>query len=126
MRTVITGVPRSGKTTMSEDMSHVRHTDDNMGVGWSQHSEAVSYWFDSPGPWVIEGVAAVRALRKWLKRTPTGMPCDTVVYLDREVVPLSKPQAIMASGCNTIWDEIKGELSKRGVAITLTRLRRSV
>lgn len=125
MRLAICGGPRSGKTTLSERITGhvVRHTDDLMGLGWSEASDAAAPWFDEPGEWVIEGVATVRALRKWLEAHPEGKPCDRVVYLTKAHTKLSKGQASMAKGCKTVWlgsadrISVRDELARRGVEI---------
>jgi hypothetical protein len=50
------------------------HTDDLIALGWSEASAAVIPWISRPGPWIIEGVAVPRALRKWFAANPTGKP----------------------------------------------------
>jgi hypothetical protein len=137
-RLVIAGGPRTGKTTLAfaiyngarcptEDftMDGVEHrglrkfhTDDLIDLGWSEASEAASRWLDEPGPWIVEGVAAVRALRKWLDRNPTGKPCDAVLYLEQPLVALTDGQARMRLGCRTVWEQIVGELDRRGVSVS--------
>ncbi len=119
-RIVITGGPRTGKTTLALSDAYscpVRHTDDVAHLPWSDQSDAVSYWFDSPGPWVIEGVAAVRALRKWLERNHRGKPCDVVVFLTRSRKRLKVGQASMSEGVRGVWEEIRMVLVHRGVKI---------
>jgi hypothetical protein len=92
-----------------------RCTDELMSLGWSESSEAASRLLDEPGPWIVEGVAASRALRKWLARNPSGAPADTVVHLNTPVVARSRGQHVMAAGCQTVWNEIAPELRARGV-----------
>lgn len=119
-RTVILGGPRTGKTTLAASMRSGRlvHTDDLISThAWSDASDAIAKMLDAPGPWVIEGVAAVRGLRKWLRAHAAGKPCDTVVAMWQPRVPLSKGQLAMAKACRTVFDEIRGELTRRGVAI---------
>ena len=122
-RIVIVGVPRSGKTTFSRELAgrlghSTRHTDDLIGkLDWSGASMHASTWFDSPGPWIIEGVAAVRALRKWLAANENGAPCDRIYWLGSPRLELSPGQATMAKGCSTVWREILPELRGRGVAV---------
>ncbi len=121
MRTVITGGPRTGKTTLAATYTeHVEHTDALIDqCEWSEASERVAGWFDRPGPWVVEGVAAVRALRKWLANNPEGRPCDVVVWLDEPKVEITDGQDTMAKGCATIWSETEPGLVERGVIIEL-------
>ena len=76
-RIIITGGPRTGKTTLARRLSDeeglllcnppvaalpVNHTDDLMSLGWSEASQAASLWLDAPGPWIVEGVGASRAV----------------------------------------------------------------
>jgi adenylate kinase family enzyme len=125
MRTCIFGGPRTGKTTLAVEMvgrrrlTPVRHTDDLIGVlDWSGQSHRIAFdWFAQPGPWIIEGVAVGRALRKWLAANPEGKPCDEVILLWSPRVTLTPGQARMAAGCAMVWRAIEGELVRRGVVI---------
>jgi len=122
-RIVIIGVPRSGKTTLSKQMGQqsghpTRHTDDLIGkFDWSGASLHASEWFGQPGPWIIEGVAAVRALRKWLLLNEDRKPCDRVLWLGSPRLELTPGQSGMAKGCATVWREILPQLRRRGVAV---------
>jgi hypothetical protein len=58
-----------------------------------------------------------RALRKWLARTPRGIPADLIVHMSGFVVEPLPGQYRMAVGCKTVWDEIKPELVRRGATI---------
>lgn len=123
-RIVITGGPRTGKTTLAEMLREhpdveVFHTDETIGLGWSAASEEVATWFDFTDPWIIEGVAAVRALRKWLATHP-GRPCDVVYWLEEPVCERTPGQIAMANGCVTVWFGIVDELRARGVKIETT------
>ena len=119
MRLAIAGVPKSGKTTRTKGMDGpVYHADDAIeGRAWSEASEEVSRWFDRPGPWTVEGVAVPRALRKWLAANPNGKPVDKVVWCGTPYVALSKGQAAMGKGCQTVMREIIPELERRGVVV---------
>lgn len=123
-RIVIIGSPRAGKTTYAlalaaRERVRVRHTDDLITmVSWSKVSEIVAFqWFADPGPWIIEGVAAVRALRKWLAANSEGVPCDEVIVLEQPHVELTPGQASMAKACATIWAQVEGEIRARGVIV---------
>ena len=119
-RICIIGGPRTGKTTLASSMSHVLHTDDLIGqFDWSRVSEFVAQdWLARPGPWVIEGVAAVRALRKWLAANAEGMPCERIIVLTKPHVELSKGQASMTKGHEKVWQEVRPMLLARGVAVS--------
>ncbi len=125
-RLVIAGVPKAGKTTLGQTLrdlngkggSFLRHTDDLIEThSWSAVSAEVAIWFDEPGPWIIEGVATVRALRKWMKREPEGKPCDAVMWMPTPLEVLEGRVLGLAKGCGTVWEEILPELVSRGVQI---------
>jgi hypothetical protein len=133
MRLVIAGGPRTGKTTIADAIvaagaaapfgsvtrggANVLHTDDLIDLGWVPAGRAAAAWLDLPGPWVIEGVTAPRALRRWLKRNRRGKPCDVVLVLAKPRVPRTKGQEAMAKGCAKIMAEIAPALRRRGVKI---------
>jgi len=82
---------------------------------WSAQSQHVAdHWLTMPGPWVIEGVATARALRKWLAERPGAhVPCDRVIVL-RWPHPAADPtpaQERMAKGVWTVWQEIAQQLA---------------
>lgn len=120
-RVRIFGGPRTGKTTMAlrmgrESRTPVRHTDSLIAShGWSEASAAVADWLNEPGPWIVEGVAVGRALRKWLAAHPTGKPCDVLIWLNEPMVALTRGQDMMAQGCRTIMREIYLDLVARDV-----------
>lgn len=121
-RVVIAGGPKTGKSSLAEcleaiDVARIRHTDDLAHLGWSEASAAAALWFGAPGPWIVEGVAAARALRKWLASHPEGKPCDVVYVLDEPVVARTPGQETMAKGCQTVFAEVRPELVRRGVEI---------
>ncbi len=114
LRIAIAGWPRAGKTTMALTRANrlacvVRHTDDLIGrLDWSAASEEVARWLDEPGPWVIEGVAVSRALRKWRAAHPgEPPPVDVLVYLPRGRFSERTPgQVAMGKGCDTVHAEL--------------------
>lgn len=122
-RIIVAGGPRTGKTTLADRLAAglgitARHTDDLIGtLDWSASSAEVATWFDADGPWVIEGVAAARAIRKWLAAHPEGTPANVVHLLTEPFEPLNTRQLGMAKGCETVWNEIAGELLARGVTV---------
>lgn len=148
-RVCIAGGPRTGKTTLAAKLAAnvvmlecascgwpasehdcdtpnlapvatpVRHTDDLIDLGWSEASAAAALWFDEPGPWIVEGVAVPRALRKWLAAHPEGKPCDVVHWLEEPMDLRSKGQIAMGKGCETVWMEIHDALTERGVRIVV-------
>lgn len=111
-RIAICGGPRTGKTTLAKRIADVGghtlvSTDDLIPLGWSEASQAASDRMDEPGPWIIEGVAMSRALRKWREAHPgEPPPVDKVIRLTTPHVALTKGQAAMAKGEETVWQEI--------------------
>ncbi len=118
-RVVIAGGPRVGKTTLSHELYDApMHADSEAHRGWSEASAEIAMWFDAPGPWVVEGAATARALRKWLLSHADGKPCDIAVLLDVAYdVDLTIGQRSMAKGVVTVWRGIEDELRARGVRL---------
>ncbi len=124
MRILIVGGPRTGKTTLARYLAQhlavpVKHTDDLIErLSWSEQSNEVARWLDEPGPWLIEGVAAVRALRRWLAAHPEGRPCEAIYRCTEPVVELTARQETMAKGEATIWSEVNSALRFRNLIVS--------
>ena len=118
-RLLITGAPKSGKSTLVSKMENVDHycTDpqrvcDEGIVGtpnhldWSGASQFVSdKWIGEKQ--VIEGVAIPRALRKWKQINPfSPLPFDKLIILEGTFEPLSKGQLTMAKGIKKVIEEL--------------------
>jgi len=84
-------------------------------------SAVVVGWFDFPGPWIIEGVTALRALRKWLKAHKEGKPCDIVYFFMCDHGLHSTGLVNMAKTQHKIWVEIRDELTARGIELKRPR-----
>ncbi len=123
MRIVIAGGPKVGKTTKGIELAKehglkLRHTDSLIHkMDWSRISFEVSRWLEDDGDWIIEGVVVPRALRKWLDRHKTGLPADRFLWSNKPRRSLDVKQRSMASGCQRVWEEILGELRRRGAKI---------
>jgi len=124
-RLLISGGPRRGKSHLARriaaDGRRYHHGEELKDLEWSVGSQRASEWLDEPGPWVCENVAMARALRKWLRRNPTGKPADLIVVLRLPVDDRVKGQDTMAAGVETVWREIEPELRARGVTILQAR-----
>lgn len=124
-RIVVCGGPNCGKSTLAAKLVagapayQLFATDDLVGrLEWGQDSAYVAdLWFSRPGPWIVEGVTACRALRKWLDRNEHGVPCDAVVWLANPMGSLKPGQAAMLKGCTTVFCGIGQALVDRGVSI---------
>jgi len=120
---IITGVPRSGKTTFADIVGgKVYHSDDLKMKDWSLQSDILAhlintYRYDYD---IMEGVAMVRALRKWLQwnKGNNDSPAKIIMWFPKELVSLTPGQLSMAKGCRTIWKEIESELRNRCDVIT--------
>jgi hypothetical protein len=116
-RIAVTGGPRTGKTTFSDGLPGVRHTDDFADQGWGEQADAASLFFDDPDASVVEGVMVPRALRKWLDRNPEGKPVDEVMFLKGAHGELTPGQQSMTKGVETVLRQITPELKRRGVKV---------
>ncbi len=131
-RLLITGPPRCGKTTMASEIAMLdgrlrlctdpqnlcpEGTDGTpFGMTWSEASEFVAApdgWLAQPGPWVIEGVAVPRALRKWLGRVGPDAPppCDKLIVLTDPMQSLTSRQAQMGQALLDVLDELRDWLA---------------
>lgn len=123
-RILICGGPRTGKTTEGLVLARelgvaLRSTDNLMAMGWSEASLVASTWLDEPGPWVIEGVAVVRAVRKWMRgaRPLARIPADLLLWRGHALCELNPGQESLAKGCITIMRSIAPDLFARGLRI---------
>lgn len=122
-RVLVAGGPRVGKSTLAFRLATssavpVFGSDSLIGAySWSDASAEVAKWYSLPGPWIIEGVAVPRAIRKWLASHPTGSPADLIYYSDAPKVLRTQGQERMGKGVSTVWAEIVDELKSRGVSI---------
>lgn len=117
VKLVIAGGPRTGKTTLANKYRNVAHTDALIPYGWKRASEIASAQFDDPDIEVQEGVASLRALRKWLRANKTGKPCDKLIYLTHPFEELTPGQKAMTKGCHSVFRQVRPYLESRGVII---------
>lgn len=67
-------------------------------------------WFQLPGPWVMEGQAMARALRRYMENTDGSMhggyapfPCDRIIFMLTPKVQQIEGQRTMGKGIETVW-----------------------
>jgi len=122
-RVVISGGPRTGKSTLAVRAGEryrrpVKHADSLIGQkDWSESSAEVAKWIDDDGDWIVEGVAAPRALRKWLATNPGKKLDATVIHFREPVQFQTDKQRAMSKGVETVWLQIRDELKKRGATV---------
>lgn len=116
-KVLIIGGPKTGKTTRAHQLGVPVLSTDHLAKSkaWGEDSAEVAKWLDKDGPWVIEGAAAVRGLRKWMAQNP-GKRLDgvEVVNLTRAHQMQSDGQARMDKGVQTIWSQIRADVVRRG------------
>lgn len=131
---ILVGAPRSGKSTYAAGLrkdgiptfctdpeSLVKDVEKAVtylpeGLDWSEASQYVlDQWFTMPGPWCIEGIATVRALRKLLDERRTVLLKDVQVlrFRGQHKDAVTKPgQITLKKGIDSIWFEIEPRLKK--------------
>lgn len=131
-RVVIIGGPRRGKSTMAralreeglptfctDPLTLVKDPEDGVtylpeGLGWSEASKFVAdNWLTQPGPWCVEGIATVRALRKFIAERDDAGAGEDLAGLEVIVLTDGHPDADInprqeatAKAVWTIWSEI--------------------
>ncbi|NIR31638.1 MAG: hypothetical protein GWN84_20470 [Gammaproteobacteria bacterium] len=124
-RAVICGGPRCGKTTVAARVAERYRRRLLPGDGlvglleWSDASAQVALWLDLPGDWVIEGVVAARALRKWMAAYPGERLPAAVLRLETPVHARGDALAAMAKGEATVWAGIADELLQVATVIAV-------
>lgn len=117
-RILIIGGPRGGKTTHARDLSRrlgipVQQFDTYISkYDWSEMSDEIAKWLDDPGPWIKEGVAGVRGLRKWLRKNKRS-PDFEIVVLNEPKIQLSQGQKRMHKNHTKILEECMQEIESR-------------
>jgi dephospho-CoA kinase len=100
-RVAIVGAPCAGKTTLAKSVDDrpIIHSDDFMGLPWSEASAAVAtHCNELGGSFVVEGVRVPHALRK-------GLQVDAVIYLTTQHKQWNEGQHRMAKAVATVFRE---------------------
>jgi len=117
-RILILGGPRGGKTTHARDLSRrlgipVQHFDNYISRHeWSELSDKIAEWLDESGPWIKEGVAGARGLRKWLRKNKRSPPFEIIV-LNEPRINLTSGQKNMHKSHSRILEECLAEIESR-------------
>ncbi len=120
---LVIGVPRAGKSTIATSLASeldipLKHIDEwAKTLAWSETSDKVAEKLETEGPWIMDGVAGVRGLRKWLERNPGKKPDFMIIWMGEPAIKLTAAQDNMRNGTITIWKSITPELLKREVHI---------
>jgi hypothetical protein len=126
MKIIVIGPPKSGKSSYAKVLRNLHGvptycTDPLYTVkdpepdvtyapdlDWSDCSEYVARnWLSLPGPWCIEGVGAVRALRKYLTMNKPETLKGVRVRLLRPPADSDYKYSCMAKSITTIWRQIE-------------------
>lgn len=129
MKYFVIGPPRSGKSTYARRLreegiptlctdprGHVKEPEPFVtyapNLDWSDCSQYVAdNWITKSGPWCIEGVGSVRALRKFLVRPKAHEALkDVVIVVFDQQLPehvTKSGQSVMAKSVATVWSQIR-------------------
>ncbi len=99
-----TDTPEQARATGRNQDAGVLYAPSSLGNDWSGLSAFIAEdWLELPGPFVIEGVALVRALRKWHAAHPgSPPPCDQILWCEIPHITLGHGQLSMLTGHDTM------------------------
>jgi len=115
---LIIGGPKGGKTTRARQLSlthgiPIQHFDSYISkYDWSEMSDQIAKWLDDPGPWIKEGVAGSRGLRKWLRKNKK-IPDFEIIVLNEPKMKLTQGQDRMHKNHSKILKECMDEIEQR-------------
>lgn len=128
IKIIIVGFPKTGKITLAKRLGQkynavVKSTDSLLDRSWEEISEEAANWINEPAPWVIEGNATARGLRKWLKLNPGKRLDGVLIVLLTHTSSLYTPkQLALAKAIRTVWEQIRMELVDRGAKISSSKV----
>lgn len=110
IKILITGGPRTGKTTLGKQLAEqynvpLLHTDDAIeGRSWSEASAEVATWIERDGPWIIEGVAVPRTMRKCSVDALSSV--SEIIIRTETFEALTPGQISMTKGVHTVLGQV--------------------
>lgn len=111
---VYCGDPKSTVRVASPDVTYVPEGLPFRGAGGVADFIARE-WLVLPGPWVVEGHAVARALRRYVMDGPPHPPADQIfVMVSGPYAAESERQRAMARAVETVWSQIKEHPFFRG------------
>lgn len=132
-RIILVGPPRAGKSTYARELrargiptyctdplSLVKDPEKGVhylpeGLSWNDASKyVVDEWFPMPGPWCIDGVATVRAIRKLFAYGKGSLLHGVRIVRftkQHERAVTKNGQRAMAKGIDTVWLEIEPDVA---------------
>lgn len=123
---MIIGGPRTGKTTLAKSLLldprsiGIYNCDTLKHLPWSEQSDYIAHnWMSPGGDWIIEGTAAVRALRKYIQANTEPMIDWEIIWVDEPKVELTSGQKGMRTSVTKMWkEEIEPVVLMRGAKVT--------
>lgn len=121
MRVVIAGGPRVGKSTlfrsMALDYPVAIGTDDFMHLPWEAVPNAVISVLERSDDWLLEGVQALRVLRRWIRDRTDYPGVDLVYYLTEPMAARTPRHWSMAKAIDKHWRDVVPRLAADGTDI---------
>lgn len=138
MRVIVVGGPSRGKSTLADRLHaetgapvycgdpastvryqypYVRYLPEGLDFRGDRGCAAwiASHWLGMPGPWIMEGHAMARALRRYLA-VSSKPPADRIVVLDCPAHRAETPgQAAMHKAVMTVWRQVARHPALRGL-----------
>lgn len=127
MRTVILGGPLAGKSTLAAELAadgtpvyccdplskvrepraDVSYLPEGMPMAGDDGAAAwvTKEWLSRPGPWIVEGWIAARALRRWV-RSRRDDPCDRIIVCITPMAGRTPAQEAQTRAVMTVWYQV--------------------
>ena len=120
-RVLISGVPRSGKTTLSKLLAGKQatfHTDTLMGGDtFEKQGHLVASLLEDNNYYIYEGCMVVRGVREWFNVHIDEAPCEVFIWLEEPRTALNSSQQKVLRNIKPVFDSVIDELQNTGVVI---------